>query len=139
MSPPPASTAPAANTRTAARSLDEAAHRGQERHLRIVRRDVGTGLLGSLVVVVIFATLFAVAALQAVLVQGQMKLDIAQRDIAKQELAREELTLEVAALEAPDRIESAARELGLVRPPQVLFLTALPTSAAPPPSPRDGR
>ena len=128
MSPPTVSIAPAANARTAARPADGAAHRGSERHLRIVSRDVGTGLLGTLLVVVMFATLFAVATLQAVLVRGQMRLDTVRRDIVNQERAREDLVLAVSALEAPDRIEAAAQSLGLVRPPEVIFLTAAPSA-----------
>lgn len=135
MSPPTGSSAPAASTRSAARSPQGADHRGSERHLRVVSREVGTGLLGTLIVVGFFATLFAVAALQAVLVRGQMRLDTMHRDLAVQERAREELVLAVAALEAPDRIEAAAQELGLVRPPEVIFLTAPPSTIAAPAAP----
>jgi cell division protein FtsL len=70
-----------------------------------------------------FAIAFAVVALQVVLVQGQQRLDQVNADIAGQTDAYNQLRLDVAELEAPSRIVAAATELGLVPPPEVVYLT----------------
>ena len=114
-----------------------------ERHLRLVRRQrrARTRLISGVAVTVMFVLLFALAALQAVLVQGQLHLDQLDRDMASNLEARERLTREVATLEAPTRLEASARELGMVPPPEVVFLrapagqVALPTTSSVPVAP----
>ena len=99
-------------------------------HLRVVRGpEIRRGVLGTLLLTVLFLTLSAIAAMQAVLVQGQMKLDAVSRTISTREKERELVALVVAEREAPDRIQRAAAELGLVQPPNVVFLQAVPTTA----------
>ncbi|MPY96250.1 MAG: hypothetical protein GEV08_25260 [Acidimicrobiia bacterium] len=102
-----------------------------EPHLRLVRRQrrARTRLVGSAALGVIFALLFVLAALQAVLVQGQLELDRLDRDMQAREVTRDKLALEVATLESPSRIETTARQLGMVDPPDVVFLEA-PSSPA---------
>ncbi len=117
-----------------------------EPHLRLVRaqRRARTRLLGGAAVTVVFVMLFGVAALQAVLVQGQLRLDQLDRDMTGDVEAREQLQLQVATLEAPSRIEETARQLGMVPPPEVVFLEApsgpvaspsTSVAVAPPPDP----
>ena len=113
-----------------------------EPHLRLVRRQrrERARLVGSAALGVIFAVLFVLAASQAVLVQGQLELDRLDRELAAREEARERLAVEVATLESPARLEAVARQLGMVDPPDVVFLD-VPASpavaAAPLPGPVD--
>lgn len=97
-------------------------------HLELVgppapRRRLRTGPTFALGAVLAFAIAFAVVALQVVLVQGQQRLDQVNADIAGQTDAYNQLRLDVAELEAPSRIVAAATELGLVPPPEVVYLT----------------
>ena len=97
-------------------------------HLELVqppkpRRRLRTGPTFALGAMIAFAIAFAVVALQVVLVQGQQRLDEVHDDIADQTDAYNQLRLDVAELEAPARIVSAATELGLVPPPEVVYLT----------------
>ena len=87
-----------------------------------------TGLLGGLLVSIVFVTLFLLAAMQAVLVQGQLRLDQLQGDLAQREQDRDRLELQVNTLESPDRLAQAATALGMVPAPQVLFLYADPAA-----------
>jgi hypothetical protein len=92
-----------------------------------------TGLVGGLLVSVVFVTLFLLAAMQAVLVQGQLRLDRLQGDLARREQDRDGLDLQVNTLESPDRLAQAATALGMVPAPQVLFLYGDPAAAGEPP------
>jgi cell division protein FtsB len=123
----------AARGGAAAPALDAAAERAARRpELRLVRppRRIRTGLLGSLVVSIVFVTLFVLAAMQAVLVQGQLRLDQLQSDLSQREQDRDRLDLEVNTLESPDRLAGAAQALGMVPAPQVLFLYADPAAGS---------
>lgn len=99
--------------------------------LRVVRpaRHLRTGLVGGLLVSIVFVTLFLLAAMQAVLVQGQLHLDQLQGDVAQREQDRDRLELQVNTLESPDRLAQAATALGMVPAPQVMFLYADPAAA----------
>jgi hypothetical protein len=66
--------------------------------------------------------------MQAVLVQGQLKLDRLQGDLGQREQARDRLELQVNTLESPDRLAQAAGQLGMVPAPQVMFLYADPAA-----------
>ncbi|MDH4147664.1 MAG: hypothetical protein OEY23_21105 [Acidimicrobiia bacterium] len=109
------------------------------KHLRVVRsvreRRRRAGVLTTVIVTLVFAALFALAAMQAVLVQGQLRLDALNRDVETRLATVDRLELEVSTLEAPDRLAEEARRLGMVEPPEIAFLeasrSAPPTSAAP--------
>ena len=97
--------------------------------LRVVRPDERTRALGrmsTLVIVGLFAILFAVAGLHAVLVQTQARLD-AQR-AANLVVVEEIDTLDarLAWIESPAGVEEWARDAGLVRPPGHVVLPIVP-------------
>jgi hypothetical protein len=77
-----------------------------------------------------FVALFVVAAMQAVLVQGQLRLDALQRDIGARDTAKGRLQVKIDLLESPDRLAREAKALGMVTPPEVIFLYAPPPSAS---------
>ena len=88
------------------------------------RRRLRTGptvFLGGLLA---FVIAFALVVAQAMLVQGQQRLD--QLDVRINEATRrqQELRLQVAQLESPARIvDAATTDLGMVPPPGVTYLT----------------
>jgi len=92
--------------------------------LQLVRQVGGLrpGLVGTVVISLVFSTLFVLAVLQAVLVQGQLKLDQLDREIRQRETERSRREVEVATAESPDRIQAEAVNHGLVTPPDVVFL-----------------
>jgi len=99
--------------------------------LRVVgprsRRQLRTGPTFALGAVIAFVIAFAVVACQVLLVQGQQRLDDVNAGIAEQTDRYQQLRLEVAELESPGRIVDAATDLGMVPPPEVVYLT--PTGA----------
>jgi hypothetical protein len=104
----------------------------EPRHLRVVdepARALRTLPTFVLSVALAFVIAFAVVACQVLLVQGQERLDTLESGIAAERGRHQELRLQVAGLESPARIVAAATELGMVTPPEVLYLT---------PAPRDG-
>lgn len=119
------------------RSAPDRVEREERRrpHLRVVddqvaadrkRRSAG-GLLGTLVVVLLFASVFGVVVFQVFLVQSQSHLDQLDRDIAKQEARAKDLRLQTADLEAPDRIvKDAQSRLGMIAPGDVVYLQPHP-------------
>ncbi len=92
--------------------------------LQLVRQVGGLrpGIVGTVVISLVFSTLFVLAVLQAVLVQGQLKLDQLDREIRQRETERSRREVEVATAESPDRIQAEAVNHGLVTPPDVVFL-----------------
>ena len=106
--------------------------------LRVVQPDARirvVGTMGTLVAVVMFVILFAIAGLHAVLVQTQAQLD-AQR-AANAALAEEVVDLEadLAWIESPAGVEEWAEAAGLVRAPGYAELSRVAPGqlAAPPP------
>lgn len=72
----------------------------------------------------VVASLFGVAAFQAELVSGQVRLDGLERDVAASQARYQELRLEVARLEAPERIVAEAQHrLGMVVPTGITYLS----------------
>lgn len=116
----------------AARPRPEAAPRSRP-DLRIVRprHRLRPGLLGTVVVSIVFVTLFVLAAMQAVLVQGQLRLDELNGGLADRQVILDKLQLRVDTLEAPDRLAREAAGLGMVEAPEVVFLYAKPLAVAP--------
>ncbi len=82
------------------------------------------GLLASVSLVIAFGLLFAIVAVQAVIAQGQQRLDALQRQVTVERQANQRLRLVVAELESPRTVAAAAqRRLGMVRPEEVTYLT----------------
>lgn len=76
---------------------------------------VGTGM--------VIVALFALAAMHALLIGGQIRLDDSQRAVASETEEIRALRLRVAELESPGRVLDAARErLGMVEPSEVGYL-----------------
>ena len=116
---------------TARRAIERAPRRPVETaprrsHLRVVRADEGRrfrpGRLGSGAVIGALIVLLTLAAVQALVVQRQLEIDEIERVIAERETVRDRLRTDVALLESPDRVVTAALELGLVRPETVVFI-----------------
>ena len=96
-------------------ALDTRAERTSRRpDLQVVRpgRRMRTGLLGGLLVSIVFVTLFLLAAMQAVLVQGQLRLDQLQGDLASASRTETASSSQVNTLESPDRLAQAAHGVG---------------------------
>ncbi len=104
--------------------------------LRVVRapeRVRSVGAMGTLFVVLVFATLFALAALHAVLVETQARIDALDHenhDLQEQLDAR---VAEEARLDSPDGLREAAAAAGLVEANDVPTLVPVgPGLLAPP-------
>lgn len=100
------------------------------RHRRL--RTGPTVVLGGLLA---FTIAFALVVAQALLVQGQQRLDDIDARIAEATRQQQELRLQQAELESPSRIVEAATALGMVPPDDVTYLTP---SAVDPGTARDG-
>ncbi|MFN0092308.1 MAG: hypothetical protein ACKVWR_18900 [Acidimicrobiales bacterium] len=129
-------------------ALDAGEGLGVRRRLRLVRRERrrlrrDPGLLGTAAMIAVFLVLLALATLNAVLAQGQLRLDQLDRRIAERTADYNRARIEAARLEAPDLILARAAELGLTPPARVIYvdpvdtatpLPAPPTTEAPPPA-----
>jgi hypothetical protein len=78
------------------------------------RRRIGVGVLVATVVAV--GSLLCMAALHAVLVAGQVRLDRLERELRAEESRHASLRLDVARREAPRSVVAAAETLGLGPP-----------------------
>jgi hypothetical protein len=108
-------------------SLLRAAPQAVPRHLRLVGRDVTSKRFGLRTGVVIagfvVVGMFAVVACQAMLVQGQIRLDRLERDVADAQAQYQARRLEAARLESPERIVlEATQRLGMVSPGDVVYV-----------------
>lgn len=96
------------------------------RHLRPVERPAPrrSPAVPALVGVgIVIAALLALAAMHAVLIGGQLRLDEMRRDVAAESESIRRLNLQVAELESPDRmLETARTRLGMVQPTEVGYL-----------------
>lgn len=81
----------------------------------------------------LFAVLFAVAVLQTVLVQGQIRLDGLQAELAEAQVQVQNLRAEVGQLESPDRVLEAAGARGMVPATDVQSVVPEVGSSAPTP------
>ena len=95
---------------------------------------VGGGLLFA-------AVLGGNVAVQAQTTQGQFELERLQATARQRRAAYQQLRLRVAELEAPQRIVGRARQLGMVEPAAVTYLspTAATSAAGPPTAPEPDR
>jgi cell division protein FtsL len=97
------------------------------RHLRVVapgeraRRRL-TPKLGVVLTGLVFVMLFAIATAHTLLVQNQIRLDDLDAQLSTEQARYQELRKEVAEMESPARIVSAAEELGMVAPDDLVYL-----------------
>jgi len=123
---------PEAGRPTSLRVLERSAPRARRpRGDRRLLAVVGGGLLFA-------AVLAGNVAVQAQTTQGQFELERLQATARERQARYQQLRLRVAELEAPQRIGERARQLGMVEPDEVTYLT--PTAATssvvtPPPEP----
>ena len=108
-------------------------------HLWVVRPETRsrrlTRLVTAMLVVAVFAGLFAIVAVRVVLAQGQAEIDRLSQSIEAQQAVRQDLRLMVAELEAPAQIVASARQrLGMVTPAAVTYLTPPPAAVPTAPS-----
>ena len=90
------------------------------RHARRRRAGLAVTALG----LVLFATLFALAAFQALIARNQMQLDRTQERLAAAQAYHDKLRLQVARQESPDNvIARAVGELGMVPPDQISYVS----------------
>lgn len=112
----------------------------QKAPLRIVRtpeRVRSVGAMGSLFALFVFATLFALAALHAVLVQTQARIDALDRENAELQETLETRIAEEAWLDSPDGLREIAVGAGLVEAPDVVALVRVPGGLLAPPTSAD--
>lgn len=88
-----------------------------------------TVVLGGLLA---FGIAFALVVAQALLVQGQQRLDDLQAETEAAVRQQQELRLQVAQLESPARIVEAATRLGMVPPERITYLTPAPLGSGQP-------
>ena len=87
--------------------------------------------LGGLSLLLIFVAFAGTVFLRVLLAEQQSRIDSVNDRISAAEDFGAELRVEAGRLEAPDRIRVAARQLGLVAPPEVVYLApVLPGNAA---------
>lgn len=105
--------------------------------LRVVRpedRARALGRMSTLVIVGLFAILFAVAGLHAVLVQTQARLDAQRADNLAVIDEIDALEAQLAWIESPEHIEEWAAAAGLVRAPGHIVLPQIADGALAPPA-----
>lgn len=82
-------------------------------------------------VAAVLVAVLVVMASQALLVQGQDRLDELQRSLTEQEAIAERQQLQLAELQSPERVVAAATEqLGMVPPSDVVHLRSDPSDDA---------
>jgi cell division protein FtsL len=111
-------------------------------HLRVVaptervRRRL-TPAVGVLLTALLFATLFLVAIAHTVLVQGQVRLDALDTQLTVEQARYQDLRTKVAEMESPARVVTAAEEMGMVSPQDLVYLQPTapdPSTVAAPPA-----
>jgi cell division protein FtsL len=107
----------------------------RRRHLRVVgrarRRFRLTPRTGVTLTVLLFVALFAVAVTHALLIESQIRLDRLDDEVAEEQARYERLRREVAELESPERVVADATAMGMVPPPEVVWVTPdTPANAA---------
>jgi cell division protein FtsL len=125
----------AAPTRAVARATAErdlglritpARHRADERPaLRVVpaTRRRRWGIVATIACAAVFAIMLGLTTFQARIAADQLQLDQLEGQVTDAQSHYEQLRLEVARLESPTRIVSAAKQLGMVQPPQPIYLS----------------
>lgn len=98
-------------------------------HLDVVegRLDTATRLarmLGTLLLVTFVVGLIGALVLHATIIENQRDLDAQRSEIARVDAETEAMRSELAELEAPARIVTEARALGMIEAPSIAYLTA---------------
>ena len=88
------------------------------------------GRVGTLTAIALFVAVFGVVVFQALLVQGQARLDHLNAQIATQRQTSQQLELQLAQLDSPARIVNAARALGMIDAGDVVYLQPSPSDDA---------
>jgi cell division protein FtsL len=86
------------------------------------RRRRRVGLVGTLALAVALVGIFALAAVHTLVVQAQFELDRIDQQVVERRGELDALRLEVARLESPQSIADAAADLGMVTPPDRVWL-----------------
>ena len=97
--------------------------------LQVVRRSTRrrrTGVRLAAGVLALFLALFSNAVAHSVLVSGQERLDGLNTQLEQQQAENQRLHLRAAALESPNHIVEAAKDLGMVQPDHTEWLNADP-------------
>ena len=100
--------------------------------LRVVPREQrvrAVGRMGTIFAVFVFATLYALAAMHAVLVQTQAGIDALDTEIRELEEELEARIAREAWLDSPDGLREAAAGVGLVEAPEVVALVPVAAGA----------
>ena len=121
-----------AATTAAPRRGAERTRRAELKTVERVRSVKRSLLLGSLTIIVIGA-LFALAALNALLVAGQADLDAVNDQIELTERQQARLEVRVAELSAPGQIIARAEDLGMTRSAPPVHIPAVETPLGPAP------
>jgi len=88
------------------------------------------GRVGTLTAIALFVAVFGVVIFQALLVQGQARLDHLDAQIAHEQQASKQLELRLAQLDSPARIVTSARALGMIDAGDVVYLQPAATDDA---------
>ena len=108
--------------------------------LRVVRTDDrvrSVGAMGTVFALFVFATLFALAALHAVLVQTQARIDTLNRENAVLREDLDGLIAREAYFDSPDGLREAATAVGLVEATEVVVLVPVADGLLAPPETDD--
>ena len=97
------------------------------RRTRPVRIEPSDHVVFSVVaVLVVFGSLLGIVAVQTLIVQNRVQLDVVNTDLDAARERNRQLRLEVIELEAPERIlETAVARLGMIRPDERTYLPGL--------------
>lgn len=103
----------------------------QDRAEALARRPIDRRRLGLVAGGLLFATVLAGnVAVHAQTTQGQFELERLQATASERQARYQQLRLQVAELEAPQRVVDRARQLGMVEPARVTYLTPDATTSA---------
>lgn len=108
---------------------DAVADRASNREFGVIegRLDLATRVarfLGTTLLVTFIVGLVGALAFHATIIENQRDLDSQRAQIVRVALDTEAMRSELAELEAPARIVSEARELGMIEAPSIAYLTA---------------
>lgn len=125
----------AARSTTARRAARPATPARPLRVVKPTRTSRSVGALGTFVALALFATLLALAALHAALVQTQAGLDELVTENAARRERVDELLAEIAHLDSPAGVAEQARSAGLVAVPEIGSIAPIRPGALAPPGP----
>lgn len=102
-------------------------------HLRVVtpRQRSSLPICVAVTIILVFSSLLGNAVLQSSLVTGQSRLDSVEEQRLVATTRNQRLQLEVARLEAPERVVREAKQIGMIVPDQVTWLTPRPGAGSP--------